>query len=96
MDLGIVFTLNSDAYFGVDSKSRLFHWEDGNPWTDHVNMADEFGIAGQRLVSCAASATDEGSEVAFVFPNGLTVRIQDRDERASYSIVDHTPEGKRN
>jgi hypothetical protein len=64
-----------------------FPWEDESPWADHVNMADEFGIAGQRLVSCAASATDEGSEVAFDFGNGLTVLIQDGNDRASYSII---------
>ncbi|UMR29760.1 hypothetical protein MJ904_22395 [Massilia sp. MB5] len=74
----------------------IFPWEDETPWTDHVNITDEFEIVGQRLVSCAVSATDEGSEVAFAFENRLTVLIQDRNDRASYSIADYTHEGKRN
>jgi hypothetical protein len=66
-------------------------WTAEEPWTEYVNLADEFKIAGQRLVSCVASATAKGSEVAFVFERGLTVLIQDSDDRTSFEITGFLP-----
>jgi hypothetical protein len=68
-------------------EEQFLPWTGEEPWTQYVNLADEFKIAGQRLVSCLPIATDKGSEVAFIFENGLMVRIQDNDDRTSFEIT---------
>lgn len=68
-------------------------WAAKEPWTEYVNLADKFKIAGLRLVSCVASATAKGSEIAFVFEGGLTVLFQDSDDRTSFEITGLLPIG---
>ena len=68
-------------------EGQFLPWNAEAPWTEYVDLADELKIVGQRLVSCVASATAKGSVVAFVFESGLTVLIQDRDDRTSFEIT---------
>jgi hypothetical protein len=66
-------------------------WTDDEPWTDYVDLADEFKFSGQRLVSFAANATAKGSMVTFVFESGLIVLINDSDDQASFEITGRLP-----
>jgi hypothetical protein len=66
-------------------------WTAEEPWTEYVNLADEFEFTGQRLVSCVAKATAKGSDVAFAFESGLTVLVQDSDDLTSFEITGLRP-----
>ncbi|MES2016650.1 MAG: hypothetical protein V4484_09150 [Pseudomonadota bacterium] len=71
-------------------------WTAEEPRTEYVNLADEFKFTGQRLVSCVATATAKGSNVAFAFESGLTVLIQDSDDLTSFEITGVRPTGSPN
>jgi len=66
-------------------------WSSEHPWTDYADLANTFKFAGQRLVSCTEMASVKGSEVAFVFEQGLKVSIKDSDDRTSFEVTNLAP-----